>query len=213
MFPLIYRRAFTPELYLCYNCIMTNTGDYRINGIGVGRPLDSFVRSTEYLEAFDKIGNSQDNIRIIKNFLSKEECSQIISEATQATPHGDGQWTEMIYPLELPEKLALVKDIWEKEFDIKVSLKNGLYLVRWTEGKGMPLHVDDLGSGNEQISAVIYLNDDYEGGQISFPTHDLEISPDTGDLIIFPGNLNYAHEVKPVISGNRYTVPIWAQIE
>jgi hypothetical protein len=192
---------------------MTNTGDYRINGIGVGRPLDSFVRSTKYREAFDKIGDSKDNVRIIKNFLSKDECSQIILDATQGTAHGDGQWTEMIYPLELPEQLAMVKEIWEREFDIKVSLKNGLYLVRWTKGKSMPLHVDDLGSGDEQISAVIYLNDDYEGGQISFPTHDIEISPETGDLIIFPGNLNYAHEVKPVISGNRYTVPIWAQIK
>jgi hypothetical protein len=191
--------------------------EYRVNGVGVGRSPDSFSRSIEYLEAFDKIGNSQDNIQVVKGFLSEQECQSTILQALTSAPAGDGQWLEMIYQLggiegSVLDKILTVKQMWEKHFGLKVDIRNKPYMVGWGPGKGMGLHVDDLGGGEEHMSAVIYLNNEYTGGQISFPTHNIEISPGVGDLIIFPGNLNYPHEVKPVISGKRYTIPIWSKI-
>ena len=59
------------------------------------------------------------------------------------------------------------------------------------------------------MSAIYYWNDDYEGGEISFPTHNVSIKPQKADLLIFPGNLHYAHEVEEVLKGNRFTIPTW----
>ena len=75
------------------------------------------------------------------------------------------------------------------------------------------MHVDDLGYVTDNhLPTLIYLNDDYEGGELGFATHNLIIKPKKGDLIIFPGNMHYAHEVFEVLSGTRYTLPIWFTI-
>jgi hypothetical protein len=38
------------------------------------------------------------------------------------------------------------------------------------------------------------------------------IKPKKGDLIIFPGKMHYANELFAVLSGTRYTLPIWFTI-
>jgi predicted 2-oxoglutarate/Fe(II)-dependent dioxygenase YbiX len=92
---------------------------------------------------------------------------------------------------------------------------------RWDTGDSLKLHADSQNvSCTSNIdnyighnlppflilySALIYLNDDYEGGELCFPLHDIEIKPKPGTLIIFPGSCMYPHEVKEVLSGHRYT--------
>lgn len=59
------------------------------------------------------------------------------------------------------------------------------------------------------VSAVIYLNDDYEGGEISFPRFDnLVIKPQAGDIVIFPSTYIYEHASEDMISGTKYSVVI-----
>ena len=95
--------------------------------------------------------------------------------------------------------------------DIKIVEKEDfLGVVHWETGSYLNVHVDDLGYVTENhLPIIIYLNDNYEGGEIKFETHDLSIKPNTGDLVVFPGNMHYAHEVTKVLSGDRYTLPIW----
>lgn len=57
-------------------------------------------------------------------------------------------------------------------------------------------------------SSVLYLNDDYEGGELFFPEFDLTIKPKFGDLITFPTNSMYIHAVKEVKYGTRYTIAL-----
>jgi Rps23 Pro-64 3,4-dihydroxylase Tpa1-like proline 4-hydroxylase len=86
-------------------------------------------------------------------------------------------------------------------------------IARWDTGSKLTLHVDDLGYVTDNhLPTLVYLNDDYEGGELSFATHDVTIKPKIGDLVMFPGNMHYAHEVKEVLSGTRYTLPIWFTI-
>ena len=61
------------------------------------------------------------------------------------------------------------------------------------------------------IASVYYINDDYEGGEINFPDHNLNIKPKANSLIIFPGNENYVHEVRKIIDKDRYTSSMWFQ--
>lgn len=53
---------------------------------------------------------------------------------------------------------------------------------------------------------VLYINDDYEGGELFFPDIDLEIKPKSGQLIAWPSGPFFEHGVKEISSGNRYVV-------
>lgn len=54
-----------------------------------------------------------------------------------------------------------------------------------------------------------YLNSDFDGGEISWPTQNMTIKPTEGMLVAFPSDHLYAHEVHPVTRGKRYAVAIW----
>lgn len=88
-----------------------------------------------------------------------------------------------------------------------------LQLVRWRPGDEQHPHAD---SANEDGSdhpypwrehaSILYLNDDYEGGSIYFPQHDLELNPKPGTMVTFPGTTEYMHGVKKITAGERYSV-------
>lgn len=58
------------------------------------------------------------------------------------------------------------------------------------------------------VSVVVYLNDDYEGGEIVFPRFNLTHKPQAGDIIIFPSTYVYEHSSEDMISGSKYAVVI-----
>lgn len=84
----------------------------------------------------------------------------------------------------------------------------------WNEGQSMGPHFDGQ-DGNKDLafSLVAYVNDDYEGGEISFPNHNITIKPKAGSLIMFPSQEPYIHEVKPIVSGTRYMSPAHVYIK
>lgn len=63
---------------------------------------------------------------------------------------------------------------------------------------------------NRDITAVVYLNDDYSGGEIHFDFFDLSIKPKAGDILLYPATWKYLHGVNKVI-GDRYAIVIWFQ--
>jgi len=91
--------------------------------------------------------------------------------------------------------------------------KISFHSQKWEPGAFAPLHSDN--SSNEGImgaftrsryAAFLYLNDDFEGGELSFPEHNLEFIPKTGMLAAFHGGHENMHEVKVVKKSNRYTI-------
>ncbi len=65
---------------------------------------------------------------------------------------------------------------------------------------------------NKSFTSIIYLNDDYEGGELYFPQHNgFEIKPKKGTMLIFSGTIDNMHGIKEVTSGTRYThVTFWS---
>ena len=63
---------------------------------------------------------------------------------------------------------------------------------------------------NRDFSVLIYLNEDFEGGNLSFPNLQYKIRPETGMLVAFPSDLRYLHAAEPLISGERFAVVSWA---
>ena len=78
------------------------------------------------------------------------------------------------------------------------------------EGVNVP---DHLNKWSGHLSSVIYLNDDYDGGELYFPDQNLEIKPKAGDFITWPGNRWYQHGVKEVKDSVRFTLSIWVRFE
>jgi predicted 2-oxoglutarate/Fe(II)-dependent dioxygenase YbiX len=64
-------------------------------------------------------------------------------------------------------------------------------------------------STGRSVSAICYLNNDYEGGELEFPHFNLTIKPEPGMLILFPSNFAYAHIAHPIISGTKYALVTW----
>jgi len=86
---------------------------------------------------------------------------------------------------------------------------------RYQQSTLMALHCDhikDLFDGNRKgipvISIVGVFNDDYKGGDfIMFD--DKKIDLKQGDVLLFPSNFLYPHEVTEVTEGCRYTGVSW----
>ena len=68
-------------------------------------------------------------------------------------------------------------------------------------------------STDRDISMVLYLNDDFEGGDFIFPDHHIRVRPEPGMLVCFPSNHHYKHGVEPVTRGNRYSIVCWATVK
>jgi len=62
---------------------------------------------------------------------------------------------------------------------------------------------------HRDVSAIYYLNDEFEGGEIVFDRAQLVVRPRRGLLLAFPSDAAHLHEVLPVRSGVRYTMAIW----
>lgn len=85
---------------------------------------------------------------------------------------------------------------------------DSIQFKKWNAGQSMGPHFDGQdGDTSLAFSMVSYINDDYEGGEISFPDHNITLKPKAGSLIMFPSQMPFMHEVKQIRSGTRYMVP------
>lgn len=88
------------------------------------------------------------------------------------------------------------------------SREKTMHLLKYKESGFLPAH-SDHGISSRVLSALLYLNDDYEGGNIRFPHCNIDMKPEAGSLLFFPSNFVYVHEVDAVTSGTRYSLPNW----
>jgi predicted 2-oxoglutarate/Fe(II)-dependent dioxygenase YbiX len=82
-------------------------------------------------------------------------------------------------------------------------------VLRYRTGQEYKPHSDGSTSTGRAISAICYLNNDYEGGHIEFTRFGVKIKPEPGMLILFPSNYAYEHIAHPVTSGTKYAIVTW----
>jgi predicted 2-oxoglutarate/Fe(II)-dependent dioxygenase YbiX len=63
---------------------------------------------------------------------------------------------------------------------------------------------------DRDLSLLIYLNEDYTGGGLSFVNFNYHLRPRAGDMLAFPSDNRYEHQAEIVQSGVRYVVVSWA---
>ncbi|MCZ6604194.1 MAG: 2OG-Fe(II) oxygenase [Alphaproteobacteria bacterium] len=91
-----------------------------------------------------------------------------------------------------------------------------IQLVKWWEGIEHTAHADNEhpdGSLHNtpfrDYAAVVYLNDDYEGGEFFIEPLKIMLRPEKGTMVCFRGDMSHMHGVKMVTKGLRYTMPSW----
>jgi len=63
---------------------------------------------------------------------------------------------------------------------------------------------------DRDISMLLYLNDEFEGGDLSFDYFNYRLRPKPGMLVWFPSDARYFHGANPVTAGTRYAIVSWA---
>lgn len=93
-----------------------------------------------------------------------------------------------------------------------------LVILRYNPGQQYRVHHDCLpGEGNQrEKTAILYLNEEYDGGETSFPTLDLTIRGQRGDALSFANTLpnghadeRSRHAGQPVKSGTKWICTRW----
>ena len=86
-------------------------------------------------------------------------------------------------------------------------------LNRYTEGGFMSEHVDNIHHshgqqyGYPQVSVLLFLNDDYEGGNFLIAENEYQTAK--GSAIVFPSNFMFPHAVTKIEKGTRYSIVTW----
>lgn len=84
---------------------------------------------------------------------------------------------------------------------IWIDQKN-ILVRKYTEGSFMLPH-NDGGVGLEPaLTALLWFNEDFDGGELEFPDLNLIIKPEAASVLVFPSVLQ--HGVKTLISGERF---------
>jgi len=159
------------------------------------------------------------DILVIDNFLSEQDCDDLVRlyKNTPAYEHDDNndiwrgrsRWPD--YTEHQKNKLISErKSFCEEYFNEKFEIDN-LHLMVWNVGHKMRPH-SDYGAENEfphrEFASIIYLNDNYEGGNLVIPELKFVNRPKKGQLVTFRGGKLF-HGVTTITKGTRYTSICW----
>ena len=172
-----------------------------------------------------------------KNMVDNSLCDNIINtnfkfqKSTYSTHKGlspdkervkmDEIWirkNEKFYD-EIKDIVSKVSDLYTAKMkrvnkrDFIVSKSTDFRLNRYDVGGYMSLHTDNIHHshgqmfGYPQASVLLFLNDDFKGGQ--FVVSNIHLNISKGDALIFPSNFMFPHEVKKVTKGTRWSIISW----
>lgn len=181
----------------------------------------------------DKIDN---NIAIYDNFITDHEKNILLDYAKAAD---ESQWVEIKHknekllkksPGRYAQYLKYLKD-WDKttliinDHGMVKNIKNrcqeiigtellitqDIYRIkRLTNNRSISPHFDDSQNFLLQLGIVIYLNDDFDGGEIYYPNQNISYKPKSKSMIIHPATEKYTHGVNEVVGNTRYCLAFFA---
>jgi hypothetical protein len=160
------------------------------------------------------VNNSE--LFIFQDFVSPEQIKKLLeiySKSSIGGKHGEYDTRNQVvlsrdelhaanYTIadELVYLLNFYKERFRKRFYYVIKNLPLTYSVTNQNQTGLPLHYDilkiDTFIERRLFGNVLYLNDDFEDGEIFFPLQDFSFKPKAGTLLSFPSHLGYPHFVK-----------------
>ena len=162
---------------------------------------------------------------VVKGFLTLEECNALInynSEFYHSSFEGDTH-------VKKNEIISLSKHINKNSHEISSILKKcsdkfhihqgyftDLTVVKYTKGGFIHGHIDSGLSHIRTHTILLYLNENYEGGETEFPNLNKQFKLNTGDIIYFPNYDSHGnptvlalHQGNVVKSGEKLICNLW----
>jgi len=183
------------------------------------RKARRFVRCNPVIDHSDYYNLLENNGILTKeSFLNEEECSYLIRNFK---PENNDDpyllWRGRLCWSAMESNKGVIEDrilrFAREMTGLNLTIDNP-HIVHWPADTEMPPH-NDLGAmrefPNRNFAAIVYLNDNYQGGELMFPDLGFGIKGHAGELIIFRGD-SIMHGVNKINSGNRYTIASWLTI-
>ena len=171
----------------------------------------------------------EENIVEIREFFDAEYCKEVIRFLDGNDDDGDN-WNPICFPSVLGVNVAApvptdkisLEDMGKIREKMQESVEE--FLGKKVKNVTMSGHKYPVGSWAaphsdsseldgtpnpwqmNKYAAILYLNNDYEGGEIYFPQHNIDIAPGAGSLLVFEGSHKYLHGVREITKGNRFTI-------
>lgn len=156
---------------------------------------------SDWLRVFDskastatKTVHKKDPSRVAKNVLLGKKEQTVVNWFSRAVQ-------EHICPLGAPE--------WFEAPQLLLYGPGGKYVAHadaedFDKQQGQFFRIID-----RDFSMLLYLNDDYEGGDLYFKHLQFQYKPRAGDLLTFPSNHIFTHESRPIIRGSKFALVSW----
>lgn len=114
----------------------------------------------------------------------------------------------------LDSAIKTCSEEYSSRYNIDLGRLAPLSISKYFEGNSMGSHTDSYdGDTSAVLSIVLYLNDDYEGGELYFKEQQIKVKPEKNSLVAFPSTKPYFHESLPIISGTKYLSPgFWNKV-
>lgn len=103
---------------------------------------------------------------------------------------------------------GVIKPLVNRVWRTSLTRHAGTHVVRYVPGEFYAEHTDvGLNLLDRYFTVLCYLNDDFDGGQTSFPRLNYSVTPRCGKVLIFPAT--YVHGAEPVTRGEKYILVSW----
>ncbi len=170
------------------------------------------------------------NPKIIDNFLSENDCNFLINTVNSVDlweSGGNEFWDnrclnainiynkidktagEILYDIRNKIKTIIIKE-YNLDSEVYPDLTQ---IVRWFPGMEQAPHSDDMADmdgttwfNHRDFGAIVYLNNNYSGGQTYYPDHNFFVEPKVGRLALHPGDRDNYHGVTKIENNTRYTI-------
>jgi len=97
--------------------------------------------------------------------------------------------------------------------EAKVKQMVDISILKYGVGGKYDWHTDHAAEVPRTLSAILFLNNSYEGGELKFRSplsdEELTVKPGPGKLVMWPSNFMFPHAVAPVTKGERLVVVGW----
>jgi len=160
--------------------------------------------------------NKDYGIKVFEDFVTDDECNYLMNFLDN-TKDSYGR-DDAIRKISLRPESEKIKNILlkvlskaKKDFNNNDLFVTSYMISSYDPGYYMSVHVDteDMRECNK-ISMIVYLNNDFKGGDIIFPMINFRHSPKAKELVCFLSELEEnAHGVEMIESGKRYVMPVF----
>ena len=149
----------------------------------------------------------ESNINFFEHVLSNDDCQTLIDYLLNDTSKAVSlDFNNRKRTRALEHKIVI--DLSKK---LNINFDRA-FIMHYNAGRGSILHTDNYSFEDSQevfnawkYSAVVFLNQEFDGGELTYPNQGITIKPVTGNMIIAPADDSAPHFVTPP-SADRYVL-------